>query len=310
MAGDYIPMDHDLPDKPEVLAIIEATGETVEAVVFRLFLLWRMADRQTTDGVLIGVGPRSLAARLGGKPSFWEAVAVAGWLTFENGSAIVPGFVQRFKKSAMVRLEESRERKQQWRDKKRTEQGTSVSRYKAGENRGTQQGRITGQPCDKAGDNRGTPPGQSTGQPCDKASPEPEPEPEPEPRFTESSRVDHVDFSLLQEKWDPQLVAQVRRRANELFRRAVAFRTNEDRAFLLKVASLVECGALAPAIVHSAIEACKQRKEPPANAVAYFTSVLDDECRKAGVKLGKLLAAVELPPELTARNGGTNDESQ
>ena len=94
-----------------------------------------------------------------------------------------------------------------------------------------------------------------------------------------------------------------------MFRRAVTFRTDEDRVFLLKVAALVECGAFAPAIVHSAIEACKHRKTPPANAVAYFTSVLDDQCRQAGVKLGRLLAAVDLPEELTRKNGGTPDEN-
>jgi hypothetical protein len=80
---------------------------------------------------------------------------------------------------------------------------------------------------------------------------------------------------------------------------------------LLKIAALVECGALAPSLAVSAVEACRHRKEPPHNAVAYYTSVLGEQCRKAGVNLGRLLAGVQLPEELTRRNGGqTNEETE
>jgi hypothetical protein len=104
MAGDWFAVDHDLPDKPEVLQIIEATGEGVEVVVFRLLMLWRMADRQSTNGRLNGVGFGGLSCRLGGSKNFWAAVAEAGWLTVEEGSVVIPRFEERFGQSAKTRM--------------------------------------------------------------------------------------------------------------------------------------------------------------------------------------------------------------
>lgn len=160
MAGDYLKIDHDLPDKQEVYAVIEATGETVEVVVFRLILLWRMADRQTADGVLVGVGPKSLASCIGGKASFWEAVSSAGWLDFVDGNAVVPDFLERFGKSAKVRREEACERKRAWREDQKAKREAKKKALESQEKQG-----------DKPGTTSGTTLGQPMGQPCDKASP-------------------------------------------------------------------------------------------------------------------------------------------
>ena len=52
MAGNWIAIDHELAETPQVLGLIERTGEKVETIIGRLVLLWSLADRQTTDGVL------------------------------------------------------------------------------------------------------------------------------------------------------------------------------------------------------------------------------------------------------------------
>lgn len=104
MAGDWLPIDHDLPDKLEVIGIMGMTGASVEIVCHRLFLLWRLADRQTVDGVLVGVTPCGLAERLGGTKDFWLAVETVGWLRFTKNGAIVPGFAERFGNSARNRI--------------------------------------------------------------------------------------------------------------------------------------------------------------------------------------------------------------
>ena len=66
VAGDYIMLDHDLPDKPEVMAIFETTGVEIGAICGRLFLLWKLADRLTEDGVIDGMGINALCAKCGG----------------------------------------------------------------------------------------------------------------------------------------------------------------------------------------------------------------------------------------------------
>ena len=118
MAGDYLTIDHDLPEKPEVLGIIERTNEPIDAVLGRLFLLWRLADRQTIDGVIPHAGPRSLAQRCGGSAEFWCAVAEVGWIAFSESGAVVPDFEQRFGASAKKRIGDA-QRQRRYRNRQR-----------------------------------------------------------------------------------------------------------------------------------------------------------------------------------------------
>lgn len=107
MAGDWIPMEHALIDKPEVLGIVERTGLPIDTVIGRLFMLWRLMDRETLDGSLQKVGPKGLAARCGGKPSFWQAVADVGWLDFTPEGVNQIGFTKKNGKSTKRRILES-----------------------------------------------------------------------------------------------------------------------------------------------------------------------------------------------------------
>lgn len=104
MAGDYIKMDHELPDKAEVSAIFEATGVSFDAICGRLFLLWRLFDRHTTDGFLPGTGYNALAAKCGGDKQFWESVASVGWLQVSAEGARLPNFETRFGETARTRM--------------------------------------------------------------------------------------------------------------------------------------------------------------------------------------------------------------
>lgn len=121
MAGDYLQIDHDLPDKVEFLAIVEATGETVETVFYRLFCLWRLVDRQTLDGVLRKCGPAVLAARCGGTAEFWKTVAEVtkseecpdGWLEFRDGNTIIPKFAKRFANCAKRRIADAQRKRRE-----------------------------------------------------------------------------------------------------------------------------------------------------------------------------------------------------
>ena len=104
MAGDYIMLDHDLPDKQEVMAIFEATGVEIATICGRLFMLWKLADRLTEDGVIDGMGMNALCAKCGGDRAFWEAVQSAGWVRISSNSTAVPRFKERFGDSARKRM--------------------------------------------------------------------------------------------------------------------------------------------------------------------------------------------------------------
>ena len=178
MAGDYTPMDHDLPDSPEFIAIIEATGERTEMVFFQLWRFWTLADRHVLNsvrehngelmGVLKNCGPSALAARCGGTKEFWLSVAEVtpseecpnGWLIFEGKDTLIPGWEKRFSNTAKRRRTEAQKKKRQYWNRKRKRATPGES---AGENReaeGEVDGRTTGRhagdaPGESAGENRG-----------------------------------------------------------------------------------------------------------------------------------------------------------
>jgi hypothetical protein len=69
MAGEWIPIDCNLGTKPEVLELVDVTGEPVEAVVYRLIQLWSWASMNTADGSIRCTPARLRAVAGGTKPS-------------------------------------------------------------------------------------------------------------------------------------------------------------------------------------------------------------------------------------------------
>ena len=113
MAGDWIQIDDDLPEKPEVQAIQDATGDDVEVVVGRIVRLWILVDRHAvalpeSRGTVTGLLPRyqfSTVIRLcGGDEKFWESVVGVGWMTVEEDGLGIPSYSIRFGKSSKNRL--------------------------------------------------------------------------------------------------------------------------------------------------------------------------------------------------------------
>jgi hypothetical protein len=131
MAGDYIPFDHDFPEKPEVTALSQDTSVTIAEIMLRFHKLWRQFDRHTPDGFLENIGPKGLAILCGGDESFWLTVADIGWLIFRDDGCQMVGFVERLdrgKGCAYKRMRTAaqlkakaaeRKRRQRERDKRR-----------------------------------------------------------------------------------------------------------------------------------------------------------------------------------------------
>jgi len=104
MAGDWIAIDTNLPEKPEVGEIIDATGEPVEVVCYRMFLFWRWCGDQTADGVIPKCSLATVSRNCGGTPEYWEAVRAAGWLIVDGTGIRIPGWEERFAKTAKSRM--------------------------------------------------------------------------------------------------------------------------------------------------------------------------------------------------------------
>lgn len=103
MAGEWLPIDIALDQKPEVQELIDITGEPVEVVCYRLWKLWGWASLNSEDGT-VRTTPARLGRTCGGDERFWQAVETVGWIRFaEAGTAEIPGWGRRFSQSAKAR---------------------------------------------------------------------------------------------------------------------------------------------------------------------------------------------------------------
>ncbi len=104
MAGEWIPYDVCLPQKPEVLELLDRTGLAPDQVVGRLLMLWGWAALNSADGTA-RMSVRLLARLCGGDEEFWREVEAVGWLVIdaENGTVAIPGWDRRFSKAAKSR---------------------------------------------------------------------------------------------------------------------------------------------------------------------------------------------------------------
>lgn len=106
MAGDWIKMTHELPEKPEVLAISGKTGANRLEVVGRLFILWRWFDQHTIDGNARSVTRVTLSECLFGfsaDTKFVDALIEVGWLSENEDGISVVNFEAHISESAKQR---------------------------------------------------------------------------------------------------------------------------------------------------------------------------------------------------------------
>jgi len=267
MAGDYILIDHEIFEKPEVMGIHEQTGVEIDLIVARLIRLWRLADRQTIDGFIPFAGPRALAQQCGGDEALWLAVVKVGWLVLDERGATIPHFSERFGESARKRMKAAIKKANQRKDK------------------GRSRGHERGQQGDKMGTGQGTGPGHDEG-PEGVLSP-------PIKHHVSVSSVDHKEIvSLLEGKNNANGCATKgdgRATAARLFRGHLQY-AETDRPFLLGVARLLNEGLISEDAVIDAIEAVKRSTKPIANPVGYFRKVLRENVAADCGDLDELLA--------------------
>ena len=140
MALDWLKMEHDLPDKPEVIEISAACGISVPHTIGGLFMAWRWVDRQSDDGN----APGSLAVidhitQIGG---FGQAMIDAGWLDVEGRVLSFPFYTEKHGKTARRRATEN-QRKQRYRAENAVQNGTM--RRRGRDNEAQESGRAAPQ---------------------------------------------------------------------------------------------------------------------------------------------------------------------
>ena len=106
MAGEWCPIDCNLSTKPEVLELVDETGDPADAVIGRLVQLWLWAAMNSEDGSA-RMTVRRLGKLFGGSDTFWAGVQRVGWLQVDeaNGTVAIPGWERRFSSSAKARAQ-------------------------------------------------------------------------------------------------------------------------------------------------------------------------------------------------------------
>jgi len=102
MAGDWMKIELELPDKPEVHSIAGILNIDPDAVVGKLIRIWQWFDKHTTDGNAHGV-TFALPDRISGVTGFGEAMFFVGWLEQNDKVLTMPKFDRHTSSSAKTR---------------------------------------------------------------------------------------------------------------------------------------------------------------------------------------------------------------
>lgn len=102
MAGDWMKIELELPDKPEVHSMAGILNLDPLLIVGALIKVWGWFDKHTVDGNAFGV-TYSLPDRITGVNGFGEAMFFVGWLQQNEKTLTMPNFDRHNSKSAKTR---------------------------------------------------------------------------------------------------------------------------------------------------------------------------------------------------------------
>jgi hypothetical protein len=107
MAGDWIKIEHSLPDKPEVMEMAQILGIDPDAVVGKLIRVWTWFDNHTDDGNA-NVTVRALLDRYTGVTNFIVAMQDVGWMSEREGMLAIGHFDRHNGQTAKARANTNR----------------------------------------------------------------------------------------------------------------------------------------------------------------------------------------------------------
>lgn len=106
MAGDWIKIQHSLPQKPEVFAIARSVGQNRDTIVGLLVRFWSWCDQNSVNGSGLSLTSDDVDDMVGVR-GFAAAMRASGWLTGDDGSLQVPNFERHNTNSAKARALET-----------------------------------------------------------------------------------------------------------------------------------------------------------------------------------------------------------
>lgn len=102
MSGDWIKMEVNLPEKPEIWQIAGICRIDPDSVVGKLLKVWRWFDAHTETGNALGV-TYALVDHVSGVTGFGEAMSLCGWLEQDGSILKLPNFDRHNGKTAKNR---------------------------------------------------------------------------------------------------------------------------------------------------------------------------------------------------------------
>jgi hypothetical protein len=102
MAGDWIKIEHALPDKPEVIRMADILGIDPDAVVGKLLRFWNWCDVQCVNGNALSV-TKTFIDRITFCTGFASAMIQVGWLIEEGETLSVANFERHIGKTSKLR---------------------------------------------------------------------------------------------------------------------------------------------------------------------------------------------------------------
>lgn len=102
MAGDWLKIEHETPDKPEVLRIAALLGITLGDAFLGCFKAWRWCDAQSYERNAPGVTPALLDSVIG-RDGFALAMQTVGWLTVTPEGILFPNAERHMTQTAKTR---------------------------------------------------------------------------------------------------------------------------------------------------------------------------------------------------------------
>lgn len=130
MAGDWIPVFIETPNKPEVLAIARKTGRSRDETFGLLIRFWLWIQSVTHERY-VSVSPLDICVTVGGDEKFWEVVCEVGWIVKTDSGIEIPNADEWLSKGAKARLL-NKKRQQAFRDRQSEPRNENVTHERYG----------------------------------------------------------------------------------------------------------------------------------------------------------------------------------
>jgi hypothetical protein len=114
MAGDWIKIEHSLPNKPEVMQLASLLGVDELQIVGHLVCFWIWCDQNLSRSCPDVNGTKRGLDRVVGRDGFVDAMVTVGWLGVrDDGTITIPNYDHHLSQSAKTRGNDQKKKQRQ-----------------------------------------------------------------------------------------------------------------------------------------------------------------------------------------------------